>query len=167
MSLVYGDNIARSWLEIQLNNLGEFAGVKEKQDLQQICETASTLMVEHYDLKITEWMLFFHRLKAGHYGSFYGAVDGMRIGEAILKFRQWRDKELDRIQSQQKREKEAKEREDHDARVQQFRQEGGKQNIQNILADIRKEMAERNKPQDDHDKKLEEFKHKYLRNGEH
>lgn len=97
VSRTYGYAVAKSWLEIQINAVGNYAGVREKQSIDQLVQTAETMMVEYPYLKLTEWMLFFHKLKAGTYGSFYGVVDGMRIGEAMRKFIEWRRTELQRI----------------------------------------------------------------------
>lgn len=97
-------------------------------------------MVEHYHLKLSEWMLFFHKLKAGHFGSFYGAVDGMKIGEALLKFVQWRNKELDRIRQEQENQAKAAEREEHDRRVREFRESG---ELERMKADLAAKFAQK------------------------
>lgn len=111
-SIAYGSKPAVSWLAIQLAAVGEYAGNKEKQSIEQLAETAEVLLTEYGYLKLTEFMLFFHKLKAGHYGSFYGAVDGIKIGEAMLEFIKWRRCELCRIdrEAEQRRRAEAEER---------------------------------------------------------
>ena len=64
----YHDEAATEWMLPQLYDLGEYCGVKEKLD---------------NFLKVTEVMLFLHRLKSGHYGHFYGAIDPMVIVTAL------------------------------------------------------------------------------------
>lgn len=164
VALVYGHNTAKSWLEIQLRAVGEYAGVRDKQSVEQLSETAATLLVDYYYLKLTEWMLFFHQLKAGHYGSFYGAVDGMRIGEALKQFVAWRTKELQRLEAEAAKAKKAEEDKAHDERVRQFRAEGGRPNVQQLLQEIQAEREAKRKAEGkSHQQRLAEFKRKYLK----
>lgn len=44
------------------------------------------IAVEYPYLKVSEMLLFFHRMKNGNYGNFYGAVDPMKILAALRKF---------------------------------------------------------------------------------
>lgn len=82
----YGEQVAISWLCIQLENLNDFSGTKDKMDLPQQISLARLLLVEYYYLKVTEFQLFFHRVKCGYYGHFYGAVDTVFITNALLTF---------------------------------------------------------------------------------
>lgn len=82
----YGRETALSWLEIQLRDLSEFAGCKEKLAPAQIAETAAMMLNEYPAYKLTEFMLFFQRFKSCEYGKFYGAVDPMVILQALLTF---------------------------------------------------------------------------------
>ena len=43
-------------------------------------------LAEYPQLKVTELLLFFHRLKCGRYGRFYGTVDALFIASALLSF---------------------------------------------------------------------------------
>lgn len=82
----YGKNVAESWLEIQIFDLGEYAGVKEKPENTQIEQCARTIISQYGYLKVTELMVFFVRFKAGIYGRFYGAVDVLAITTALNDF---------------------------------------------------------------------------------
>lgn len=79
-------------MEIQLNNLSEFAGCKEKLTTEQIAETAVMISDGYPHYKLTEFMLFFQRFKRCEYGKFYGAVDPMVILQALATFDEERRK---------------------------------------------------------------------------
>lgn len=104
----YGENITETWLEIQLRDLSEFAGCKEKLSIQQIEQIAKVIMLEFSFLKATELMHFFILFKSGKFGKFYGAVDGLVITEALQEFRQMRRErlwELERKRAREERER--------------------------------------------------------------
>lgn len=101
----YGRKTATSWLEIQLNNLSEFAGCKGKLSPAQIAETAAMILDGYPHYKLTEFMLFFQRFKRCEYGKFYGAVDPMVILQALATF----DEERRKVKADRKnREQQAK-----------------------------------------------------------
>lgn len=79
----YHDEAATMWMQPQLYELGEYCGVKDKLDKGQLKQLARIIVMEFGYLKVTEVMLFLHRLKAGHYGRFYGAIDPMLIMMAL------------------------------------------------------------------------------------
>ena len=79
----YGDGSAVTWLVPQLHNLCATVGVKTKLDDVQLRQLAVMIRDEFGYLKATEVMLFLYRLKAGHYGEFYGAVDIQRVMRAL------------------------------------------------------------------------------------
>jgi hypothetical protein len=63
-------------------------------------------------LKASEILLFFHKLKAGDFGGFFGTVDPLKVGEYLSIFKNWRSVELDKVNNkiaQDKRERERKE----------------------------------------------------------
>lgn len=100
MKSAYGNQVAESWLEIQLKNLSDFAGCRDKITPLQITELAS-MMLEYYGhYKLTEFMLFFQKFKKCEYGKFYGAVDPMVIMGALDTFNR------DRLTAYYKRENE-------------------------------------------------------------
>lgn len=101
---LHGEQTMITWLEIQLFDLSEFAGCKEKLTTRHVKEIAWLIFNKAYFLKVTELMLFFSLFKSGEYGHFYGSVDGMRILEALGDFLAWRWSEKGRIDAQAERE---------------------------------------------------------------
>lgn len=90
----YGEPVAVVWLCIQIENVNLFAGVKEKMPVERQKELAGLILTEYAYLKTTELLLFFHRLKCGRYGRFYGTVDALFIASALLQFLDERRKDL-------------------------------------------------------------------------
>lgn len=86
----YGRNMAESWLEIQLNDLSNFSGCKEKLSLRQIKEIAAIIVDKYPTYNLAEFMLFFQRFKSCRYGRFYGAVDPMIIMQSLAEFNEER-----------------------------------------------------------------------------
>lgn len=82
----YGANTAEAWVEIQLNELSEFAGCKGKLDNDQTEQTARMILQTYGHLTIAQLMLFFQKFKRCEYGKFYGAVDPMVIMGALSDF---------------------------------------------------------------------------------
>ena len=97
LSEAYGERVSESWLMIQLNDLSEFAGCKEKMSINQIEQVAKVILLEFGYLKVTELMHFFVLFKSGKFGKFYGAVDGLVITEALQEFTRLRSERLWRI----------------------------------------------------------------------
>ena len=78
-------------------------GAKNKLDEAQFKQLAQMIRDEFGYLKATEVMLFLWRLKAGHYGEFYGSVDMQRIMRALRgKFTEERVKIIDRQDGERK-----------------------------------------------------------------
>ena len=94
MSEAYGEHIAETWLEIQLRDLSEFAGCKDKMSIHQIEQVAKVILMEFGFMKATELMHFFILFKSGKFGKFYGSVDGLVITEALQEFREMRREKL-------------------------------------------------------------------------
>lgn len=108
VSISFGANIAESWLEIQLRDLSEYAGCKDKMSESQIEQTAKVIISEWGYLKVTELMHFFVLFKSGKYGKFYGAVDSMVITEGMRKFVRERYELVGRLrEEEEQREREA------------------------------------------------------------
>lgn len=82
----FGRNTAESWLEIQLEDLSEFAGVHNKLSAKQRTELAAIMADDYGHYRLTEFMLFFQQIKRGTFGKFYGAVDPIVILEALAAF---------------------------------------------------------------------------------
>lgn len=79
----YHDEAATMWLLPQLYDLGEYCGVRDKMDKNQMTQLARIIVTEFSYLKVSEIMLFLHRFKAGRYGRFYGAIDPLVIVSAL------------------------------------------------------------------------------------
>lgn len=103
----YGQETAESWLEIQLNDLSEFAGCKEKLTEAKRTEIAAMIFEDYPHFKLTEFMLFFHKFKKGEYGRFYGAVDPMIILNAVKDFNAERNQVHARRERQLEKERQA------------------------------------------------------------
>lgn len=97
----YGEPVAIVWICIQLENVNLFAGAKEKMPVSRQKELSALILTEYPFLKASEVLLFFHRLKCGRYGRFYGSVDALTITTSLLQFMDERRKERARYQQQQ------------------------------------------------------------------
>ena len=100
------------WMMAHLEDLNEYAGVKNKIATNHIKELASMIIVKSSFLKASEILLFFHKLKAGDFGGFYGTVDPQKVGEYLNVFMQWRSLELDKITIKQAQEQRERKREE-------------------------------------------------------
>lgn len=92
------------WLVTQLYNLCEYCGARDKLTDSQYREMAFVLSTNWPYLKVSEYMLFFHRFKSGRYGRFYGSIDPLIITQALRQFCDERAKAIDRHE-QEEREK--------------------------------------------------------------
>lgn len=107
----YGSSVAETWLEIQLQQVSEFSGCKDKMSVDAIQETARQVMFSYGYLKVTELMHFMVIFKGGRFGKFYGAVDPMAIMEALGRYvREVRPAMIDGFESERRREKAAEDR---------------------------------------------------------
>lgn len=95
----YGEQTAIVWLCIEAENMNNFVGVKEKMPVSRQKELAAILLAEYPALKVTEFLLFFHRLKCGRYGRFYGTVDALFITSALVQFMEERRTETARYKA--------------------------------------------------------------------
>jgi len=103
VSLGYNEETAIVWLCLQLEDLNLFAGVKEKMPVSRQRELSKLIISEYTHLKVSELLLFFHRLKCGRYGRFYGSVDALFISSALLQFTDEGRQDLKRLAEQQER----------------------------------------------------------------
>lgn len=114
ITAAYGLRASVVWLSIQLNDLAEFAGCREKLRQSQMDELAAIIATGYGHMKLTELMLFFLKIKRGEYGKFYGAIDPMMILGALQQFEEYRCTALRnklRQQEQQQKERQAAEAE--------------------------------------------------------
>ena len=113
MTEAYGENITETWLEIQLRDLSEFAGCKDKLSIQQIEQIAKVIILEFGFMKATELMHFFILFKSGKFGKFYGSVDGLVITEALQEFREMRREKLWALEQKRQQIERAKQEAEH------------------------------------------------------
>ena len=116
----YGSNIAEAWLEIQLKDLSDFAGCKDKLDGYGTEKVARVIISQFGYLKVTELMHFFLLFKSGAYGHFYGVIDPIRITEALREFIVDRADRKARYTQERDRLIRAEEEAKHDASVDEF-----------------------------------------------
>jgi hypothetical protein len=98
----FGQNVAGTWLMVQIEDLNTFCGVKEKANQAQMLELSKLIIVTYYFLKISELMLFFAKFKLGEYGKFFGVVDPIVIMAALNKFSDDRIGVLNRLKKEEK-----------------------------------------------------------------
>ncbi|WP_321331847.1 DUF6633 family protein [uncultured Bacteroides sp.] len=103
LSSTYGEETPIEWLKIQLGSLNDFAEVSKKITSDQLNELASLIVSEYCYLNAAEICLFIGRFKIGKYGSFYGAIDPLKITSALVVYNAERllditTKERERIQ---------------------------------------------------------------------
>lgn len=106
----YGEQTAVVWLCIELENINMFAGVKEKMPVSRQKELSRLILAEYPYLRVTELLLFFHRLKCGRYGRFYGMVDALFIASALVQFMDERRTETKRYEAARKKEEKPEEK---------------------------------------------------------
>lgn len=82
----YGKSFGGTWLMVQLTELSEYCGCKEKMSVDVIEQCAELIVMSYGYLKVSEIMLFLFRFKLGDYGKFYGAIDPMVITCALRNF---------------------------------------------------------------------------------
>lgn len=99
----YGEEVAIVWICVEVENLNNFAGVKEKMPVGRQKELARVILAEYPRLKTSELLLFFHRIKSGRYGRFYGMVDALFITSALVQFMDERQTETARFRADRQR----------------------------------------------------------------
>lgn len=113
ISAEYGRNTAKTWLDIQLFDLIEFCGLKNKNEIieGEGIEGLIQVILDNFGfLKVSEFMLFVQQFKSGKYGRFYGVVDPLVITSGLQSFLEFRAEKLLYIARQQERQ--AREREE-------------------------------------------------------
>lgn len=101
----YGQETAVVWICIELEDINLFACVKEKLPVKRQKDLANLIIAEYGYLRVSELLLFFHRLKCGHYGRFYGSVDALFITQSLLQFISERQTDLARIEEMREKQK--------------------------------------------------------------
>lgn len=110
LNQTYGKTASVQWLVVQIYNLSEFCGCKDKLSTAQIHELSRIIDTSYYHLKLTELMMFFFNFKMGKYGKFYGAVDPMVITCALREFMQERNQKIDEVESERRKKQDEEDR---------------------------------------------------------
>lgn len=90
LEATFGEDTAIVWLNIQLTDLAIYAGIKEKPSIEVLNRLSEVIIANYHYLKVTEFMVFFQRFKAGKYGSFYGTFDALVITKSLDEFLNFR-----------------------------------------------------------------------------
>lgn len=118
----YGRRAAESWLEIQLADLSEYCGTREKMSVEQTEALARVILSQFPRLRVTDVMLFLVEYKGGKYGRFFGTVDTLTIAASLRAFAD----ELHRRRAELWRKREERRKADesrrHEAEVRKFRE---------------------------------------------
>lgn len=107
MQKAYGDNFPVAWLMEQILELVVYSNSKGTLNDYQAEFLANTIVNEHYDLKVSDLLLFFYQFKAGKYGHFYGVIDPMRITIALDEFCDERDHVIEQHRREEEKRLEA------------------------------------------------------------
>ena len=88
MDMAWGEGTAIMFLAAQLYALNEHTNATVKLTARQARECAALIVGDndYKALKADELVLFFARLKLGHYGHFYNSVDTIHITAALKQF---------------------------------------------------------------------------------
>lgn len=98
----YGAKAVRVWVYAQLENLNVFVGAKNKIEPSQMSMLADIIITDYFYLKASELLLFFHQLKSGRYGKFYGSVDPMQVSVALTEFAAYRRDMIFRLENEKR-----------------------------------------------------------------
>lgn len=109
INTAYGNREASRIVYALLTNFALYAGGNMKLSDSQRLQCANIIVETYPWLKITEIIIFFHRLKAGLYGRFYGNQDPTLITEALKDFLDYRKAIYDKEETQRLNEKDRKE----------------------------------------------------------
>ena len=105
LDIAFGENTSLKWLEKNIEILDAIAGTKTKMNTLQVTATALSLYNKftEYRLNVREILLFLFKFMSGDYGTFYGAVDPMKIGEAATQFLAWRRGEIENLEKEEEK----------------------------------------------------------------
>ena len=99
LKFIYGKEQMRLWLATQLNHacmcLGRAFVGSDIPKNPIMTEYVNSLCINYSALKLTEWMLFFFRLRSGRYGKIYGDLTPDYMADALKMFLMERNNDLD------------------------------------------------------------------------
>lgn len=98
----FSEKEVMAWIMPHLVKIYKFAGVKEKPDGFMLTEMCRIILAEYSYLNAAELLLFFFRFSAGKYGTFYGAVDMMKVVAGLEEFNKYRREKLYRYDQERK-----------------------------------------------------------------
>ena len=98
------------WIMAHLEDLNDYAGVKNKLSTAQMKALASIIIQKSEYLKASEILLFFFKIKAGDFGGFFGTIDPQKVGEYLNDFKKWRSLELDKVNNRKAQEEKERKR---------------------------------------------------------
>lgn len=118
----YGRKTPAAWLAIQLADLAEWAGCRQKLRPEQLDELATMMLRDCGHWNMAEVMLFCQRFKRGQYGKFYGAVDPMVVMQAVHEFANERNIAVEQYRRQAETQAKAEQERAYELEVQRLRQ---------------------------------------------
>lgn len=80
------EDMAITWMKVQLVEMSSFCGVKEKMSDWQLKAACVQMLEEYPETTMVEFILFCARLRSGAYESFYGNIDPMLILRSFVAF---------------------------------------------------------------------------------
>ena len=137
---IYGDQAIETWISIQINDLNNFCGVKQKMTTTQIEDVATIIQYKYGILNISEINLFLLKFKAGEFGQFYGVVDPIVITTALGEFMRERAAEL-AIAARKEAESELQEKRNEWSKNAITYEEYRKQKKQNIKNKVKNQLS--------------------------
>lgn len=102
LSEAYSIEVAESWIEILLQRLSEFIGVKEKLNETNRSIMASLILGQFGYLKMSEFLYFIGRIMAGSYTRFYGEVNAQTIMFHFHEFLKDRNADIAHIEDERR-----------------------------------------------------------------
>ena len=84
----YGTPSAKLWMKALVADFAATAVNRSDRRMTeaQLDDWVATALTEWGYLTVTEWMLFFHKAKAGYFGSLYNDVNCIRLSEMVNDF---------------------------------------------------------------------------------
>ena len=114
--IAFGKGTAVLLVAAQLYSLNEYTNATVKMTGQQARECAENIVADPFyiDIKADELAWFFAKLKAGHYGHLYNAVDTLHVTAALHEFKSELITKRRRYFEQSESEQREAERREHD-----------------------------------------------------
>ena len=136
----YGDNMPVMFLLPQIYDLCEFTSAK-KMSIEQATCLSEIIANEYGYLKASELLLFFYRMKAGHYGKFYGSVDPMAVMVALGEFMKEREQAYSK-RSSEERQRERDEMSKNAITLEEYCRSRGVKSFEELLNNEKEDKSE-------------------------